>query len=156
MFERYTNRARQSVVLAAQEARRLRHGSIGTEHLLLGVIEEGEGSGVEALQGLGVSLDAVRGQVLKIIGNGTVGSADHLPFQPDAKKAFELALEESLLMGHEHIGTEDILLGLIHEGSGVAAQVLVRHGADLDRVRAQVARQPPENLGERSSGDWTS
>jgi ATP-dependent Clp protease ATP-binding subunit ClpA len=138
MFERFTDRARRVVVLAQDEARLLNHNYIGTEHILLGLIHEGEGVAAEALESLGISLDAVRQQVEEIIGQGQEAPSGHIPFTPRAKKVLELSLRESLQLGHNYIGTEHILLGLIREGDGVAAQVLVRLGADLNRVRHQV------------------
>src|SRR3954469_23904766 len=138
MFERFTDRARQVVVLAQEEARRLNHNYIGTEHLLLGLIHEGEGVAATALESLGVSLEAVRAQVEEIIGQGQQAPSGHIPFTPRAKKVLELSLREALQLGHNYIGTEHILLGLIREGEGVAAQVLVKLGADLNRVRQQV------------------
>ncbi len=138
MFERFTDRARRVVVLAQDEARMLKHNYIGTEHILLGLIHEGEGVAAEALGSLGISLDAVRQQVGEIIGQGQEAPSGHIPFTKRAKKVLELSLRESLQLGHNYIGTEHILLGLIREGDGVAAQVLVRLGADLNRVRQQV------------------
>ena len=138
MFERFTDRARRVVVLAQDEARLLNHNYIGTEHILLGLIHEGEGVAAEALESLGISLDAVRQQVEEIIGRGQEAPSGHIPFTRRAKKVLELSLRESLQLGHNYIGTEHILLGLIREGDGVAAQVLVRLGADLNRVRQQV------------------
>jgi ATP-dependent Clp protease ATP-binding subunit ClpA len=138
MFERFTNRARRVVVLAQEEARMLNHNYIGTEHILLGLIHEGEGVAAKALESLGISLDAVRQQVEEIIGQGQQAPSGHIPFTPRAKKVLELSLREALQMGHNYIGTEHILLGLIREGDGVAAQVLVKLGADLNRVRQQV------------------
>jgi ATP-dependent Clp protease ATP-binding subunit ClpA len=138
MFERFTDRARRVVVLAQEEARMLNHNYIGTEHILLGLVREGEGVAAEALESLGISLDAVRQQVEEIIGQGQEAPSGHIPFTPRAKKVLELSLRESLQLGHNYIGTEHILLGLIREGDGVAAQVLVRLGADLNRVRHQV------------------
>ena len=138
MFERFTDRARRVVVLAQEEARMLNHNYIGTEHILLGLIHEGEGVAAKALESLGISLDAVRQQVEEIIGQGQQAPSGHIPFTPRAKKVFELSLREALQLGHDHIGTEHILLGLIREGDGVAAQVLVKLGADLNRVRQQV------------------
>jgi ATP-dependent Clp protease ATP-binding subunit ClpA len=140
MFERFTDRSRRVVALAQEEARMLNHGYVGTEHLLLGLIQEGEGHAARALESLGVSLDAVRQQVEEIIGRGQQPPSAHVPFTPRAKKVLELSLRESLQLGHNYIGTEHILLGLLREGDGVAAQVLVRLGADLDRVREQVIR----------------
>src|SRR6266540_934424 len=130
MFERFTDRARRVVVLAQEEARLLNHNYIGTEHILLGLIHEGEGVAAKALESLGISLEAVRAQVEEIIGQGQTAPTGHIPFTPRAKKVLEL--------GHNYIGTEHILLGLIREGEGVAAQVLVKLGADLSRVRQQV------------------
>ncbi len=138
MFERFTDRARRVVVLAQDEARMLNHNYIGTEHILLGLLHEGEGVAAKALESLGISLDAVRQQVEEIIGQGQQAPSGHIPFTPRAKKVLELSLRESLQLGHNYIGTEHILLGLIREGDGVAAQVLVRLGADLNRVRQQV------------------
>jgi hypothetical protein len=138
MFERFTDRARRVVVLAQEEARVLNHNYIGTEHILLGLIHEGEGVAAKALKGLGISLEAVRQQVEEIIGVGKHTPSGHIPFTPRAKKVLELSLRESLQLGHNYIGTEHILLGLLREGEGVAAQALVRLGADLNRVRQQV------------------
>ena len=138
MFERFTDRARRVVVLAQDEARRLNHNYIGTEHILLGLIHEGTGIAAKALESLGVNLAAVRQQVEEIIGRGQQAQSGHIPFTPRAKKVLELSLRESLQLGHNYIGTEHILLGLLREGDGVAAQVLVRLGADLNRVREQV------------------
>ena len=138
MFERFTDRARRVVVLAQEEARMLNHDYIGTEHILLGLIHEGEGVAAKALESLGISLEAVRQQVEEIIGRGQQAPSGHIPFTPRAKKVFELSLREALQLGHNYIGTEHILLGLIREGDGVAAQVLVKLGADLNRVRQQV------------------
>ncbi|MDR1999760.1 MAG: AAA family ATPase, partial [Frankiaceae bacterium] len=138
MFERFTDRARRVVVLAQEEARMLNHNYIGTEHILLGLIHEGEGVAAKALESLGISLEAVRSQVEEIIGQGQQAPNGHIPFTPRAKKVLELSLREALQLGHNYIGTEHILLGLIREGEGVAAQVLVKLGADLNRVRQQV------------------
>ncbi|HYN30787.1 MAG TPA: ATP-dependent Clp protease ATP-binding subunit [Dermatophilaceae bacterium] len=138
MFERFTDRARRVVVLAQEEARMLNHNYIGTEHILLGLIHEGEGVASKALESLGISLESVREQVQEIIGQGQQAPTGHIPFTPRAKKVLELSLREALQLGHNYIGTEHILLGLIREGEGVAAQVLVKLGADLSRVRQQV------------------
>ena len=138
MFERFTDRARRVVVLAQEEARMLNHNYIGTEHILLGLIHEGEGVAAKALEALNISLEAVRSQVEEIIGQGQQAPSGHIPFTPRAKKVLELSLREALQLGHNYIGTEHILLGLIREGEGVAAQVLVKLGADLNRVRQQV------------------
>jgi ATP-dependent Clp protease ATP-binding subunit ClpA len=138
VFERFTERARRVVVLAQSEARMLGHSYIGTEHLLLGLIHEGEGVAAKALERLHISLDAVRSQIEEIIGSGTESATGHIPFTPRAKKVLELSLREALKMGHNYIGTEHLLLGLIREGGGVAAQVLSKLGADLETVREQV------------------
>src|SRR6187431_2238710 len=138
MFERFTDRARRVVVLAQEEARMLSHNYIGTEHILLGLIHEGEGLAAKALENLDISLVAVREQVQEIIGQGQQAPTGHIPFTPRAKKVLEYSLREGLQLGHTYIGTEHILLGLIREGEGVAAQVLQKLGADLNRVRQQV------------------
>ena len=138
MFDRFTDRARRVIVLAQDEARMLNHNYIGTEHLLLGLIHEGEGVAAKALESLGISLEAVRAQVEEIIGQGQQAPMGHIPFTPRAKKVLELSMREALQLNHPYIGTEHILLGLIREGEGVAAQVLIKLGADLNRVRNQV------------------
>ena len=139
MFERFTDRARRVVVLAQEEARDLGHTYIGTEHILLGLLREPEGVAAQALEALGIGLDGVRREVREIIGPGEgITLPSHIPFTPRAKKVLELSLREALQLGHNYIGTEHILLGLIREGEGVAAQVLVKLGADLNRVRQQV------------------
>ena len=138
MFERFTDRARRVVVLAQEEARMLNHNYIGTEHILLGLIHEGEGVAAKALESLNISLEGVRQQVEEIIGQGQAAPTGHIPFTPRAKKVLELSLREALQLGHNYIGTEHILLGLIREGEGVAAQVLQKLGADLNRVRQTV------------------
>lgn len=138
LYERFTERARRSTVLAQDEARQLDHNYIGTEHLLLGLIHEGEGVAARVLNALGISLGNVRVQVESIIGRGDQTPSGHIPFTPRAKKVLELSLREALQLGHNYIGTEHILLGLIREGEGVAAQVLVKLGAELTRVRQQV------------------
>jgi Clp amino terminal domain, pathogenicity island component len=140
MFERFTDRARRVVVLAQEEARHLNHNHIGTEHILLGLINEKEGVAAIALTELGISLDAARTEVAEVIGRGAEEPAAHIPFTPRAKKVLELSLREAMALGHNYIGTEHILLGLIREGEGVAAQVLVKLGADLDRVRQTVVQ----------------
>ncbi|MFJ9363299.1 ATP-dependent Clp protease ATP-binding subunit [Nocardia sp. NPDC101769] len=157
MFERFTDRARRVVVLAQEEARMLNHNYIGTEHILLGLIHEGEGVAAKSLESLGISLEGVRSQVEEIIGQGQQAPSGHIPFTPRAKKVLELSLREALQLGHNYIGTEHILLGLIREGEGVAAQVLVKLGADLNRVRQQViqllsgyqGKEPVEGSGSR-------
>ena len=138
MFERFTDRARRVVVLAQEEARMLNHNYIGTEHILLGLIHEGEGVAAKALEALNISLGAVREQAQEIIGQGQQAPTGHIPFTPRAKKVLELSLREALQLGHNYIGTEHILLGLIREGEGVAAQVLAKLGADAQAVRQQV------------------
>ncbi|HZM40564.1 MAG TPA: Clp protease N-terminal domain-containing protein, partial [Acidimicrobiales bacterium] len=165
MFERFTDRARRVVVLAQEEARLLNHNYIGTEHILLGLIHEGEGVAAKALESLGISLEAVRQQVEEIIGQGGSSPSGHIPFTPRAKKVLELSLREALQLGHNYIGTEHILLGLIREGEGVAAQVLVKLGADLSRVRQQVIQllsgyqgsggPPGEKAGAATGGSAT-
>jgi ATP-dependent Clp protease ATP-binding subunit ClpC len=138
MFERFTDRARRVVVLAQEEARMLYHDYIGTEHILLGLIHEGQGVAARTLESLGISLQAVRQQVEEIIGRGEHPPAGHIEFTPRVKTVLELAQRQALQLGHNYIGTEHILLGLIGEGAGVAAQVLVAVGADDKRVRQQV------------------
>src|SRR6476646_8013101 len=138
MFERFTDRARRVLVLAQEEARLLNHNFIGTEHILLGLIHEGEGVAAKALESLGISLEAVREKVEETIGPAGSSTAGSPPFTPRAKKVLELSLREALQLGHNYIGTEHMLLGLVREGEGVAAQVLVNLGADLSRVRQQV------------------
>jgi ATP-dependent Clp protease ATP-binding subunit ClpC len=155
MFERFTDRARRVVVLAQEEARMLNHNYIGTEHILLGLIHEGEGVAAKALESLGISLEGVRDQVEEIIGQGQTAPAGHIPFTPRAKKVLELSLREALQLGHNYIGTEHILLGLIREGEGVAAQVLQKLGADLNRVRQQVIQLLSGYAGGESGSGQT-
>ncbi len=167
MFERFTDRARRVVVLAQEEARMLNHNYIGTEHILLGLIHEGEGVAAKALESLNISLEAVRQQVEEIIGQGQAAPTGHIPFTPRAKKVLELSLREALQLGHNYIGTEHILLGLIREGEGVAAQVLQKLGADLNRVRQTVIQllsgytggkgetTPGGGSGEAPRGPWS-
>ncbi|MFD0558022.1 ATP-dependent Clp protease ATP-binding subunit ClpC [Stackebrandtia endophytica] len=152
MFERFTDRARRVVVLAQEEARMLNHNYIGTEHILLGLIHEGEGVAAKALESLGISLEGVRQQVEEIIGQGQQAPSGHIPFTPRAKKVLELSLREALQLGHNYIGTEHILLGLIREGEGVAAQVLIKLGADLNRVRQQVLQLLSGYQGKEPAG----
>ncbi len=149
MFERFTDGARRVVVLAQEEARTLSHDYVGTEHILLGLIHEGEGVAAKALESLGISLEGVREQVQEILGPGRQALSGHIPFTPRAKNVLELSLREALQLGHDYIGTEHILLGLIREGDCVAAQVLGRLGADPDRVRVQVLRLLPRAQGTR-------
>src|SRR5690242_13245092 len=153
MFERFTDRARRVVVLAQEEARMFNHNYIGTEHILLGLIHEGDGVAAKALKSLGISLESVRQHVEEVIGQGQQAPAGHIPFTPRAKKVLELASREAQQFGHNYVGTEHILLGLIREGEGVAAQVLVQLGADLNRVRDQVVELlQPAGRGVASYG----
>jgi Clp amino terminal domain, pathogenicity island component/UvrB/uvrC motif len=155
MFERFTDRARRVVVLAQEEARMLRHTYVGTEHILLGLIREGEGVAARTLESLGISLEAVRRQLEEIIGPGQGQGQGPIPFTPRAKKVLELSLREAQQLGHSYIGTEHILLGLIREGEGVAAQVLINLGADLDRVRQQVIQLLRGHRGEEPASPGT-
>jgi ATP-dependent Clp protease ATP-binding subunit ClpC len=145
MFERFTDRARRVVVLAQEEARLLNHNYIGTEHILLGLLNEGEGIAAKALESLGINLSGVREQVVEIIGQGAQAPSGHIPFTPRAKKVLELSLREALQLGHSYIGTEHILLGLVREGQGVAAKVLKGLGAELQKVREAVMKLLPES-----------
>jgi ATP-dependent Clp protease ATP-binding subunit ClpC len=138
LFERFTDRARRVVVLAQEEARALDHDDIGTEHLLLGLLREGNGLAVRALEALGISQDTVRHRVEELAGRGQQASSGHIPFRPEAKTVLRLALQESKDLGHHYIGTEHILLGLLREGDGVAARLLTELGAGVGRVRPQV------------------
>jgi ATP-dependent Clp protease ATP-binding subunit ClpC len=162
MFERFTDRARRVVVLAQEEARLLNHNYIGTEHLLLGLLREQQGMAAHALESFGMSLEVVRAEVLEIIGVGELAPTGHIPFTPRAKKVLELSLREALQLGTDYIGTEHLLLGLIREGEGVAAQILVKLGNTLGGLRAAVIaiyeehperfrEQPPQFAG-RSGG----
>ena len=148
MFERFTDRARRVAVLAQEEARILHHDHIGTEHILLGLLREGDGVAAKALESLGISLEAIRQHVGEITGQGQQAPSGHIPFTPRAKKVLELSLREALQLGHNYIGTEHILLGLIREGDGVAVQVLVKLGADPDRIRQQVIQLLAGSQGE--------
>ncbi|MGQ0520364.1 MAG: Clp protease N-terminal domain-containing protein, partial [Actinomycetota bacterium] len=151
MFERFTDRARRVLVLAQEEARLLNHNFIGTEHILLGLIHEGEGVAAKALESLGISLEAVREKVEETIGPAGSSTTGSPPFTPRAKKVLELSLREALQLGHNYIGTEHMLLGLVREGEGVAAQVLVNLGADLSRVRQQVIQLLSGYAGSKES-----
>ena len=155
MFERFTDRARRVIVLAQEEARLLKHDYIGTEHLLLGLIREGEGVAGKALEVLGIRLEALRSQVEEVIGQGQRAPSGHVPFTPRAKKVLELSLREALELGHDYIGTEHLLLGLVREGEGVAAQVLVKLGADFPRVRQQVGQLLSGHAGGTEAGART-
>jgi ATP-dependent Clp protease ATP-binding subunit ClpC len=148
MFERFTERARRVVVFAQEEATDLNHGYIGTEHLLLGVTRDDGSIAAQALQELGIGQDAVRGQVTEIIGRGMRAPSSQIPFTPRAKKVLELSLREALQLNHDYIGTEHILLGLVREGEGVAAQVLIKLGGSLSRVRDKVLELAPPGTGE--------
>jgi ATP-dependent Clp protease ATP-binding subunit ClpC len=139
VFERFTERARQVVVLAQDEARLLKHNYIGTEHLLLGLMREEEGIAARVLESLDISLDEVRAQVARIVGQGEEVASGQIPFTPRAKKVLELALREALGLGHGYIGTEHLLLGLARENEGVAARILLDFNVDADRVRNAVA-----------------
>lgn len=141
MFTRFTSRARRAIVLGQEQARALRHDFIGTEHLLLGLLAEGEGIAAHALQQAGITLDAVRAEVAELIGCGEATPLGHIPFTPRAKKVLELALREAQHLGHNFIGTEHVLLGLIRETEGVAAQVLVKLGTDLTQLRETILAQ---------------
>jgi ATP-dependent Clp protease ATP-binding subunit ClpA len=149
MFEKFSDRARRVVVLSQEEARLLNHDYIGTEHILLGLIHEGDGVAAKALESLGIGLEAVRHQVEEIIGQGGSPPGEQIPFTPRAKKVLELSLREAIQLGHNYIGTEHILLGLLREGEGVACQVLVKLGADLPKTRARVLQLMHEGGGER-------
>ena len=138
MFERFTDRGRRVVVLAQEEARMLNHNYLGTEHLLLGLLRESGGVAAKALQSLGIGLEAVRHQVVEIIGEGHQAPSGHIPFTPRVKKVLELSLREAQLLGHDYVSTGHLLLGLLREGDGVAVQVLVRLDANLNLVRQQV------------------
>ena len=138
MFERFTERARQVVVLAQEEARTLKHNYIGTEHILLGLLREEEGLAARVLESLDITVERVRAQVVRIVGSGEEITSGQIPFTPRAKKVLELALREALSLGHNYIGTEHILLGLVREGEGIAAGALESLGVSLEKVRSQV------------------
>jgi len=152
MFERFTDQARHVLVLAQEEARMFNHNYIGTEHILLGLVREGESVAVKSLESLNVSLDAVRHRVGEIIGQGQTPPTGHIPFTPRAKKVLEFSLNESTQLGHKHIGTEHILLGLLREGEGVACQVLTRMGVNLNEVRRVVVQLLTGYQGHRTVG----
>ena len=155
MSDKFTDGARRVMVLAQEEVRRLKHYYIGTEHILLGLIREGDGVAAQALESLGISLDAVRQQVEEITGQGLKAPSGDIPLTPRAEKVLKLSLREALEFGHNYIGTEHILLGLIREGDGVAAQVLVKLGADLNRVRQRVIQLLHGQLGKEEP-KWSS
>jgi ATP-dependent Clp protease ATP-binding subunit ClpA len=152
MFERFSDRARRVIVLSQEDARLLNHNYIGTEHILLGLVHEDEGLASRALRSLGVTPAAVRRQVEAIIGQGGSPPVAHIPFTPRAKKVLELSLREALQLGHNYIGTEHILLGLVREGEGVACQVLVKLGVSLTTVRARVLQLVADGSGEGAAG----
>ena len=140
MFERFTERARQVVVLAQEEARTLKHNYIGTEHILLGLLREEEGLAARVLEGLEITVEEVRAQVIRIVGSGEEVTSGQIPFTPRAKKVLELALREALSLGHNYIGTEHILLGLVRENEGVAARILPDFDADSEKIRNEIIR----------------
>src|SRR6202167_5957712 len=140
MFERFTERARQVVVLAQEEARTLKHNYIGTEHILLGLLREEEGLAARVLESLDITVERVRGQVVRIVGSGEEVTSGQIPFTPRAKKVLERALREALSLGHNHIGTEHILLGLVRDDEGVAVRILLDLDADTETVRGEVMR----------------
>jgi ATP-dependent Clp protease ATP-binding subunit ClpC len=150
MFERFTERARQVVVLAQEEARELKHNYIGTEHVLLGLLREQEGIAARVLAQLQVDLDDVRQQVKQIVGVGDEATTGQIPFTPRAKKVLELALREGLSLGHHYIGTEHLLLGLVRENGGVASRILLDRGLDAGRVRDAVL----ETLGPHVASSY--
>jgi ATP-dependent Clp protease ATP-binding subunit ClpC len=153
VFERFTERARQVVVLAGEEARSLRHNYIGTEHILLGLLREKEGIAARALRSLDVTVEHVREQVKRIVGPGEELTEGQVPFTPRTKKVLELALRESKSLGHNYIATEHILLGLIREGEGIAARILLDFGADPQKIRDEVIRMlSPHDAGPRATG----
>ena len=140
MFERFTERARQVVVLAQDEARRLKHNYIGTEHILLGLLREEEGLAARVLESLDITVEEVRSQVARVVGQGDEAATGQIPFTPRARKVLELALREAQSLRHSHIGTEHILLGLVRENDGVAARILLDLHADADTVRNAVMK----------------
>jgi ATP-dependent Clp protease ATP-binding subunit ClpC len=156
MFERFTERARQVVVLAQDEARALRHNYIGTEHLLLGLLREQEGMAARALDSLGITIDEVRLQVRRFIGEGDEATAAQIPFTPRAKKVLELALREAQSLGHHYIGTEHLLLGLVRENEGVAVRILLELGADAEKVRGEIIGMLSGGGRARSPGGETA
>ena len=152
MFERFTERARQVVVLAQEEARTLKHNYIGTEHILLGLLREEEGLAARVLESLDITVERVRAQVVRIVGSGEEVTSGQIPFTPRAKKVLELALREALSLGHNYIGTEHILLGLVRENEGVAARILRQLDADAEKIRNEVIQRLPEEARQSSSG----
>src|SRR4051794_37083946 len=156
MFERFTERARQVVVLAQEEARTLKHNYIGTEHILLGLLREEEGLAARVLESLDITVERVRAQVVRIVGSGEEVTSGQIPFTPRAKKVLELALREALSLGHNYIGTEHILLGLVRENEGVAARILLDFDADSEKIRNEVVRMLSGPGGRRSGSSGSS
>src|SRR5664280_1959985 len=154
MFERFTERARQVVVLAQEEARTLKHNYIGTEHILLGLLREEEGLAARVLESLEITVERVRAQVVRIVGSGEEVTSGQIPFTPRAKKVLELALREALSLGHNYIGTEHILLGLVREDEGVAARILLDLDAEPEKIRNEVMRtlSGPGRRGQQQGG----
>src|SRR5918994_1070382 len=155
MFERFTERARQVVVLAQEEARTLKHNYIGTEHILLGLLREEEGLAARVLESLDITVERVRAQVVRIVGSGEEVTSGQIPFTPRAKKGLELALREALSLGHNYIGTEHILLGLVRENEGVAARILLDFDADSEKIRNEVIRMLSGPGGRRQGATGT-
>ena len=155
MFERFTERARQVVVLAQDEARALKHNYIGTEHILLGLLREEEGLAARVLESLDITVEEVRAQVARIVGQGDEVTTGQIPFTPRAKKVLELALREALSLGHNYIGTEHILLGLVRENEGVAARILLDFDADAEKIRNEIIRML-SGPGRRQAGAGTA
>jgi ATP-dependent Clp protease ATP-binding subunit ClpC len=154
VFERFTERARQSVVLAQDEARALKHNYIGTEHLLLGLLREEEGLAARVLVSLGVTLDEARGQIRRTVGQGDEAPAGQIPFTPRAKKVLEFSLREALTLGHDYIGTEHVLLGLVRDTEGVGARILIDFGATAEKVREEMIRMFSGQGMPASAADW--
>src|SRR6187549_1064530 len=152
LFERFTERARQVVVLAQEEARTLKHNYIGTEHILLGLLREEEGLAARVLESLDITTERVRSQVVRIVGSGEEVTSGQIPFTPRAKKVLELALREALSLGHNYIGTEHILLGLVRENEGVAARILLDFDADAEKIRNEIIRMLSGPGGRRQGG----
>jgi ATP-dependent Clp protease ATP-binding subunit ClpC len=153
MFERFTERAGQVVVLSQEEARALKHNYIGTEHLLLGLLAEEEGLAAQSLVALDITVERVRAQVVRIVGSGEEVTSGQIPFTPRAKKVLELALREALSLGHNYIGTEHILLGLVRENEGVAARILLDFDADSEKIRNEVIRNLSEPGRQKRPAD---
>ncbi len=154
MFERFTERARQVVVLAQDEARALRHDSIDTEHLLLGLLREEEGVAARVLESLEITVEDVRAQVARIVVQGDEAPTGQIPFTPQAKKALELSLREALSLGHNYIGTEHILLGLVRESESIAARILLDFDADAEKIRNRVVTALPGSGRKPSRIPW--